>query len=70
MKPGMIFADDNMGSWRDKTWPDEWTAVTQDGLHSAQFEHAFLVTETSYEIRTARENEPVMEWYFAKVHRP
>ncbi|CAI5745949.1 unnamed protein product [Peronospora destructor] len=60
----------NMGSWRDKTWPDEWTAVTQDGLRSAQFEHTFLVTETSYEILTARENEPVMEWYFAKVHRP
>ncbi|CAI5709893.1 unnamed protein product [Peronospora farinosa] len=72
MKPGMIFTIEpmiNMGSWRDKTWPDEWTAVTQDGMRSAQFEHTFLVTETGYEILTKRENEPVMEWDFAKVHR-
>ncbi|KAJ8556799.1 hypothetical protein ON010_g9166 [Phytophthora cinnamomi] len=73
MKPGMIFTIEpmiNMGTWRDKTWPDDWTAVTQDGMRSAQFEHTFLVTETGYEILTARENEPVMEWDFSKVHRP
>lgn len=28
-----------MGSHRDKTWPDGWTAVTEDGQRSAQFEH-------------------------------
>ncbi|EGZ25952.1 methionine aminopeptidase, merops subfamily M24 [Phytophthora sojae] len=73
MKPGMIFTIEpmiNMGTWRDKTWPDDWTAVTADGMRSAQFEHTFLVTETGYEILTARENEPVMEWDFSKVHRP
>ena len=27
------------------TWPDKWTAVTADGLASAQFEHTLLITE-------------------------
>lgn len=26
----------NLGSHRDKTWPDGWTAVTEDGKRSAQ----------------------------------
>lgn len=73
MKPGHIFTIEpmiNVGSWRDTTWPDEWTAATADGKRSAQFEHTILVTETGYEILTARENEPVMEWDLAKVQRP
>ncbi|GAB9477143.1 hypothetical protein Gpo141_00014205 [Globisporangium polare] len=73
MKPGNIFAIEpmiNIGTWKDKTWPDDWTAVTVDGLRSAQFEHTVLVTETGYEILTARENEPVMEWDLSKVQRP
>ncbi|KAG7401865.1 Methionine aminopeptidase 1 [Phytophthora boehmeriae] len=73
MKPGMIFTIEpmiNVGTWRDQVWPDNWTSVTRDGLRSAQFEHTFLVTETGYEILTARENEPVMEWSQAKVQRP
>ncbi|DAZ97026.1 TPA: hypothetical protein N0F65_012895 [Lagenidium giganteum] len=72
MKPGHIFTIEpmiNMGTWRDKTWPDDWTAVTADGMRSAQFEHTLLVTENGYEILTARENEPVMEWDLAKVQR-
>jgi methionyl aminopeptidase len=40
------------GVWRDDTWPDNWTAVTQDGKRSAQFEQTLLVTETGYEILT------------------
>ncbi|CAL8096904.1 unnamed protein product [Calicophoron daubneyi] len=35
----------NEGSWRDELWPDRWTAVTRDGLRSAQFEHTMLVLE-------------------------
>lgn len=27
-----------VGNWRDVLWPDDWTAVTQDGKRSAQFE--------------------------------
>jgi len=72
MKPGHIFTIEpmiNMGTWKDRTWPDEWTAVTIDGSRSAQFEHTILVTETGYEILTARENEPVMTWDISKVQR-
>ncbi|MFS7896958.1 putative methionyl aminopeptidase [Helianthus anomalus] len=31
------------GVWRDRMWPDGWTAVTADGKRSAQFEHTLLV---------------------------
>ena len=58
MKPGMIFTIEpmiNVGSWRDTTWPDNWTAVTADGSLSAQFEHTVLVTEDGYDILTQRE---------------
>lgn len=43
------------GSFQDELWPDEWTAVTVDGKRSAQFEHTILVTETGYELLTARQ---------------
>lgn len=33
-----------IGNWRDRMWPDGWTAVTADGKRSAQFEHTLLVT--------------------------
>jgi methionyl aminopeptidase len=39
-KPGMCFTIEPMisvGSYRDKTWPDEWTSVTVDGSLTAQF---------------------------------
>eukprot|EP00386_Alphamonas_edax_P003299 GDKI01010130.1.p1 GENE.GDKI01010130.1~~GDKI01010130.1.p1 ORF type:complete len:391 (+),score=111.05 GDKI01010130.1:61-1233(+) len=57
MKAGHVFTIEpmiNLGSWKDKTWPDDWTAVTEDGKRSAQFEHTVLVTETGVEILTAR----------------
>ncbi|KAF1834178.1 methionine aminopeptidase [Decorospora gaudefroyi] len=56
-KPGMCFTIEPMisvGSHRDKTWPDEWTSVTQDGSLTAQFEHTLLVTEDGVEVLTAR----------------
>lgn len=56
-KPGMTFTIEPMislGSHKDKTWPDDWTSVTTDGSRTAQFEHTILVTETGYEILTAR----------------
>ena len=37
-----------------RTWPDNWTAVTEDGKRSAQFEHTMVVTETGVEVLTAR----------------
>jgi len=58
MKAGHVFTVEpmiNQGIWRDVTWPDDWTAVTQDGKKSAQFEQTFLVTETGVDILTARQ---------------
>ncbi|OQR90409.1 methionine aminopeptidase [Thraustotheca clavata] len=72
MKPGHIFTIEpmiNVGSWRDGRWPDDWTAVTTDGKRSAQFEHTILVTETGYELLTARQDEPVMKWDLEKTQR-
>ena len=56
-RPGMTFTIEPMislGSYRDKTWPDNWTSVTTDGSRTAQFEHTLLVTETGVEVLTAR----------------
>ena len=59
-KPGMTFTIEPMislGTYKDKTWPDDWTSVTQDGSRTAQFEHTLLVTETGCEILTARNED-------------
>jgi len=59
-KPGMTFTIEPMislGSYRDKTWPDDWTSVTVDGSRTAQFEHTLLVTEEGVEVLTARIEE-------------
>lgn len=56
-KPGMCFTIEPMvalGTYRDKTWPDNWTSVTADGKKTAQFEHTLLVTEDGVEVLTAR----------------
>lgn len=57
MKAGQTYTIEpmiNAGVWRDRMWPDGWTAVTADGKRSAQFEHTLLVTETGVEVLTAR----------------
>ncbi|CAB4012428.1 methionine aminopeptidase 1 [Paramuricea clavata] len=57
MKKGHVFTIEpmiNMGTWRDEVWPDNWTAVTQDGKRSAQFEQTLLVTDTGCDILTRR----------------
>jgi len=56
-KSGMTFTIEPMislGTYKDKTWPDNWTSVTQDGTRTAQFEHTLLVTEKGVEVLTAR----------------
>jgi len=61
LKPGMTFTIEpmiNIGSWEVEILDDEWTAVTADGSLSAQFEHTVLVTDSGYEILTAR-NRPL-----------
>jgi methionyl aminopeptidase len=55
MAPGMTFTIEPMiteGTWEDRLWDDGWTAVTDDGERSAQFEHTVLVTEAGAEILT------------------
>jgi methionyl aminopeptidase len=55
MLPGMTFTVEPMiteGTWEDRLWDDGWTAVTDDGKRSAQFEHTILVTEGGAEILT------------------
>lgn len=65
-KPGMVFSIEpmvNMGTWKDVTWPDDWTSATADGKRSAQFEHTLLVTEKGVEILTARTKDSPPLWW-------
>lgn len=46
----------NLGKKDIRILPDGWTVVTKDHKLSAQWEHTILVTETGYEILTARKD--------------
>jgi len=53
--PGMVFTVEpmiNLGKRDLYVLDDNWTAVTEDGSLSAQFEQTVLVTETGYESLT------------------
>lgn len=53
MMPDMVFTIEpmiNQGRHETRLMPDSWTAVTVDGMLSAQWEHTILVTETGVEI--------------------
>jgi methionyl aminopeptidase len=53
--PGMVFTIEpmiNLGAKELKVLRDGWTAVTQDGSLSAQFEQTLLVTDTGVESLT------------------
>ena len=55
MEVGMVFTIEPMiamGDHREVIWPDGWTAVTVDGLRTAQFEHTLVVTESGAEVLT------------------
>lgn len=61
MLPGMTFTIEpmlNLGTASCVLLDDDWTAVTYDGLRSAQFEHTILVTQDGFEVLTAGEGEP------------
>eukprot|EP00204_Picochlorum_oklahomense_P002399 CAMPEP_0118799164 /NCGR_PEP_ID=MMETSP1161-20130426/1449_1 /TAXON_ID=249345 /ORGANISM="Picochlorum oklahomensis, Strain CCMP2329" /LENGTH=391 /DNA_ID=CAMNT_0006726811 /DNA_START=541 /DNA_END=1716 /DNA_ORIENTATION=- len=66
MKVGEVFTIEpmiNEGSHRDKTWPDGWTSVTEDGKKSAQFEHQIIITENGCDILTKRlDSSPPFSW--------
>jgi methionyl aminopeptidase len=53
--PGMVFTVEpmiNLGRKELRILPDNWTAVTDDGSLSAQFEQTLLVTEDGFESLT------------------
>ena len=61
LEPGMTFTIEpmiTMGSWRERIWPDGWTAVTADGLRTAQYEHTLVVTDDGVEVLTPSESLP------------
>ncbi len=60
LEPGMIFTIEpmiNAGKRHIKLLSDEWTVVTKDKSLSAQWEHTILVTDSAYEVLTARTEE-------------
>lgn len=55
IRPGMVFTIEpmlNVGTYEVVLQPDQWTAVTQDGELSAQFEHTLAVTKSGVEVLT------------------
>lgn len=60
LEAGMTFTIEpmiNAGKRHVKLLPDEWTVVTKDRSLSAQWEHTILVSETGFEVLTARPDE-------------
>ncbi|MFZ4776468.1 MAG: type I methionyl aminopeptidase [Terrimicrobiaceae bacterium] len=55
LKAGMTIAIEpmiNMGKAKVRVLADKWTAVTEDGLPSAHFEHTVLITDNLPEVLT------------------
>lgn len=64
LRQGMTFTVEpmiNQGTWRCKVLEDGWTAVTQDGKRSAQFEHTIALTNEGVEILTVQNDEGTWE---------
>jgi len=60
LQPGMTFTIEpmvNAGKRQVKLLPDGWTVVTKDHSLSAQWEHTILVTDSGFEVLTARPDE-------------
>jgi methionyl aminopeptidase len=57
IRAGMCFTIEpmiNLGGYDVEVLDDKWTAVTQDGSLSAQFEHQLVVTKNGCEVLTRR----------------
>jgi len=70
LRPGMTFTVEpmiNQGTHELDILEDGWTAVTLDGLLSAQYEHTLAVTEEGVEVLTVQNDrgewEPPGRWY-------
>lgn len=60
LRKGIVFTIEpmiNEGTHEAEVLADKWTAITKDGLLSAQFEHTVVVTEDGVDILTLREEE-------------
>ena len=58
IREGLVVAIEpmvNVGGWRTRVLPDNWTVVTADGSLSAHFEHTIAVTPEGPEVLTARD---------------
>ncbi|KAK0568319.1 Methionine aminopeptidase 1 [Tilletia horrida] len=73
MQPGHIFTIEpmiNLGpSWKDLSWPDDWTVATTDGAPSAAAEETLLITDTGVEILTAEGGPKVLDTREARKAR-
>ena len=68
LKAGMVFTIEpmiNLGTYGVRVLADKWTAVTEDGKLSAQFEHTIVVTKTGCEVLTKRPRPLVGSEVFA-----
>ena len=57
LKEGMVITIEpmvNTGTWRMKMDPNGWTAYTQDGSLSCQFEHTLAITKDGPQILTSQ----------------
>jgi methionyl aminopeptidase len=55
LRPGMVIAIEpmvNIGDWRTKKDPDNWTVRTMDGSLSAHFEHTLAIADGEAEVLT------------------
>jgi methionyl aminopeptidase len=62
IKKGMVFTIEpmlNLGKPDLKILSDKWTAITQDGEISAQFEHTLCVTDTGVDVMTRLDGKTV-----------
>ena len=68
--PGLVFTIEpmiNIGTWKMRLLADGWTAVTEDGALSAQYEHTLTVTDDGVRVLTVQNDEGAWEppgrWY-------
>lgn len=70
MRPGMAFTIEpmvNVGDYATQVLDDDWTAVTQDGSLSAQFEHTIIVTKDGVDVTTLLDGQDPFETSPAEV---
>ena len=60
LRKGLILAIEpmvNVGGWKTRLMPDDWTVITEDGALSAHYEHTVAILDGGPEILTARRDK-------------